>query len=105
MNAITQILIIDAEPKIPDNCKQILTDQGFTVQESLGGLEVLEYLAQNNFDLILLDIGGKVRAERAWRMHVLREHQTLQNQRNPNWGQADQKIYVQLLNLYLIKRC
>lgn len=58
MNAITQILIIDAEPKIPDNCKQILTDQGFTVQDSLGGLEVLEYLAQNNFDLILLDIGA-----------------------------------------------
>ena len=58
MNAVPKILIIDAEPRIPDNCKQMLTDHGFTVQVGLAGSEALEYLAQDNFDLVLLDVSA-----------------------------------------------
>jgi two-component system NtrC family sensor kinase len=58
MNATLKILILDAEPKIPHNCKQALTDQGFIVQVGLDGSEALEYLTRNNFDLILLDVGA-----------------------------------------------
>lgn len=58
MNAIPKILIIDAEPKIPDNCRQVLSDHGFTVHVGLGGSEALEYLTRNHFDLILLDVGA-----------------------------------------------
>lgn len=58
MNAIAKILIIDAEPKIPHDCKQVLTDQGFAVQVGLDGSEALEYLTRNNLDLILLDVGA-----------------------------------------------
>ncbi len=58
MNAVPKILIIDAEPRIPDNCKQMLTDHGFTVQVGLAGSEALEYLAQDNFDLVFLDVSA-----------------------------------------------
>ena len=57
MTASSKILIIDVEPKFPDNYKQMLTDQGFTVQVGLEGPETLKYLGQDTFDLVLLDVG------------------------------------------------
>jgi two-component system NtrC family sensor kinase len=58
MNEVPKILIIDAEPRIPDICKQMLTDRGFTVQVGLAGSEAMECLAQDKFDLVLLDVSA-----------------------------------------------
>jgi signal transduction histidine kinase/DNA-binding response OmpR family regulator len=57
MNDLPKILIIDAEPMIPDGFEQLLMDLGYTVHICHDGFNIMEYLEKDNFDLLLLDLG------------------------------------------------
>ena len=54
MNA--KILVIDDEPAICSGCKMILDEQGYFVDVASSGLQGLEKLCRDTFDLVLLDI-------------------------------------------------
>ena len=50
------ILIIDDEPFILDIFSQFLSDEGYDIQAAESNDVAMEYLQQNVFDLILLDV-------------------------------------------------
>lgn len=50
------ILIIDDEPAIRKALKEILTFEGFEIQEASDGVEGLKKLKENDFDCVLCDI-------------------------------------------------
>jgi len=52
----TKILIIDDEPAICSGCKMILDEQGYFLDVASSGLQGLEKLRKDTFDLVLLDI-------------------------------------------------
>lgn len=51
-----RILIVDDEDDIVNLVRLILEDAGFEVHATANGLEALEKLQSENFDLVLLDI-------------------------------------------------
>ncbi len=51
-----RILVIDDEPGIREGCKRALTPQGFTVEVACDGIEGLEKIKADGYDVILLDI-------------------------------------------------
>ncbi len=51
-----RILVIDDEPGIREGCKRALTPQGFIVDVAQNGLEGLEKIKADGYDVILLDI-------------------------------------------------
>jgi len=55
-NSKAKILVVDDTPKNIQLVAQILTREGFTVDFALNGLAALEHVANNAYDLILLDI-------------------------------------------------
>lgn len=51
-----KILIIDDDKEICDELKEILEDEGYSVEISLDGLEGFEMIEKNDYDIILQDI-------------------------------------------------
>jgi PAS domain S-box-containing protein len=51
-----KILIVDDEPRMCDSLKVLLSNEGYEVQTGYSGQEALQWLAKNDFDLVLLDI-------------------------------------------------
>ena len=52
----SKILIVDDEPLLCDSIKSLLCAQGYGVRTCNSGIEGLEFLTTNEFDLVLLDI-------------------------------------------------
>lgn len=53
---MTKILIVEDDKGIVENLTEFLTNEGFAVTAANGQREALEFIAQENFDLVLLDI-------------------------------------------------
>ncbi len=51
-----KILVVDDEEIVCVSCERILTEEGYEVQTRLSGKEALELLAQEPFDLAILDL-------------------------------------------------
>lgn len=51
-----RILVVDDYPMNRDLLKRILTEPDFSVDEAKDGLEALQKLSQENFDVLLLDV-------------------------------------------------
>jgi len=51
-----RILIVDDEPRMCDSLKSLLSDHGYEIDTSHSGKNALEYLAKNDFDLVILDL-------------------------------------------------
>ena len=51
-----RILVVDDDENILNLERTILEQRGFEVTAALGGEQALELLAQNSFDLVLLDV-------------------------------------------------
>jgi len=51
-----RVLVVDDEAMNRDLLKKILTKEGFYVLEAANGKEALDLLAQDNIDLILMDL-------------------------------------------------
>ena len=51
-----RILIADDEEGIRDMVKEYVSLEGFTVDEAADGVEALELIAKNDYDLLLLDV-------------------------------------------------
>lgn len=58
MKDLPKILIIDAEPMIPDGFEQLLKDLEYNIYVGNDGLNILEYIEKENFDVLLLDLGA-----------------------------------------------
>ncbi len=56
MSYTPRILIVDDEPRLCDSLKTLLSDQGYEIDTSHSGKNALEYLAKNDFDLVILDM-------------------------------------------------
>ncbi len=56
MSGLGRILIIDDNPKNIQLLGNILNDSGFEIEIALGGHEALEWVKEEMFDLILLDV-------------------------------------------------
>jgi signal transduction histidine kinase len=56
MSYIPKILIVDDEPRLCSSLKALLSHQGYEAYISTGGKQAMESLAENGFDLVLLDI-------------------------------------------------
>jgi PAS domain S-box-containing protein len=56
MSYAPRILIVDDEPRMCDSLKTLLSDQGYEIHTSHSGKNALEYLAKNDFDLVILDM-------------------------------------------------
>ncbi|MDW7675213.1 MAG: response regulator, partial [Bacillota bacterium] len=52
----TKILIVDDEARMRDLIKMYLLKEGYQVIEASNGKEALDKMANNNFDLVILDI-------------------------------------------------
>ncbi|MFC1556513.1 response regulator [candidate division KSB1 bacterium] len=50
------VLVVDDEIHICNNCKKILTEEGFSVTTALSGRECLRLIDHLTFDIILLDL-------------------------------------------------
>ena len=48
------ILVIDDEPRIRDACRMVLTSMGMTVDTASDGLEGLDKIEENHYDMLLL---------------------------------------------------
>lgn len=53
---MTKILIVEDDKGIVENLTEFLTNEGFAVTAANGQRKALEFIAQENFDLVLLDI-------------------------------------------------
>ncbi|MDD9301269.1 MAG: sigma-54-dependent Fis family transcriptional regulator [Desulfobacter sp.] len=51
-----KILVVDDEPNICNGCQLVLSEEGYEADISLSGLDALEKISNNCFDIILLDI-------------------------------------------------
>jgi two-component system phosphate regulon sensor histidine kinase PhoR len=51
-----KILVVDDEMRIREGCREILTEEGFEVSSAESGEKGLEMIAQEHFDIILLDL-------------------------------------------------
>ncbi len=56
MSYTPKILIVDDEPRLCSSLKTLLNHQGYEAHTSTGGKQAMESLAENGFDLVLLDI-------------------------------------------------
>nr|HDN00362.1 response regulator [Deltaproteobacteria bacterium] len=56
MLAASKILIVDDEPRMCESLKILLNNNGYEVHTSNDGHEAIKCLAENDFDLVLLDI-------------------------------------------------
>jgi signal transduction histidine kinase len=56
MSYTPKILIVDDEPRLCSSLKTLLNHQGYEAHTSTGGKQAMESLAENRFDLVLLDI-------------------------------------------------
>ena len=56
MSHTDSILIVDDDPRFCDSLKVLLSNQGYQIQTSNSGKEAVEYLANNSYDLVLLDV-------------------------------------------------
>jgi signal transduction histidine kinase len=56
MSYTPKILIVDDEPRLCSSLKALLSHQGYEAHTSTGGKQAMESLAENGFDLVLLDI-------------------------------------------------
>jgi CheY-like chemotaxis protein len=54
--ARAKVLVVDDDPDIRLTLRQVLRDEGFTVLEAKNGLEALESVAEDNPDVVLLDL-------------------------------------------------
>jgi response regulator RpfG family c-di-GMP phosphodiesterase len=52
---VHQVLIVDDEPFIRQFCRYALQDEGLECMEATNGLEALDLLSRQHFDLVLLD--------------------------------------------------
>src|ERR1700723_2629275 len=52
----TTVLVVDDDPDIRLTLRQILREEGFRVREARDGLEALERIADEEPDLVLLDL-------------------------------------------------
>ena len=57
MSYTPKILVVDDDPTICYVMEQTLSPDGYEVKSGSSGREALEFLAENTFDLVLLDIG------------------------------------------------
>lgn len=51
-----RILIVEDEPSIGQICKRVLNNEGFEVDIVVNGVEAQKKLAENHYDLCLIDI-------------------------------------------------
>jgi DNA-binding NtrC family response regulator len=51
-----RILVIDDEAIVCRNCKRMLADEGYEVETTVSGLEALEILKREDFDIVLVDL-------------------------------------------------
>ncbi|KPK14295.1 MAG: hypothetical protein AMK69_29175, partial [Nitrospira bacterium SG8_3] len=56
MSYTPKILIVDDEPHLCSSLKTLLSHQGYEAHTSTCGKQAMESLAENGFDLVLLDI-------------------------------------------------
>jgi signal transduction histidine kinase len=56
MSYTPKILVVDDEPRLCSSLKTLLNHQGYEAHTSTGGEQAMESLAENGFDLVLLDI-------------------------------------------------
>lgn len=56
MRIVPKILIVDDKQRMCESLKTILNHHGYDVFISNSGEKALEYLSENEFDLVLLDI-------------------------------------------------
>jgi len=56
MSYTPRILIVDDEPRLCDSLKTLLSHHGYEARTNTSGQEALQSLAENRFDLVLLDI-------------------------------------------------
>lgn len=50
------ILVIDDEPRIRDACRMVLTSMGFSVETAQDGVEGLNLIEDQHYDILLLDL-------------------------------------------------
>ncbi|MHB1325739.1 MAG: response regulator [Thermoleophilia bacterium] len=50
------VLVVDDEAVIRDVCKQILTNEGYSVTTAASGKEALRLVSENDFDAVVTDI-------------------------------------------------
>ena len=56
MSKNPEILVVDDEPDVRDALKTFLRNHGYRVMVAQSGEEAVKLLAENNFDLIMLDV-------------------------------------------------
>jgi len=56
MTAAKSILVVDDEPELREMVEEYLTEQGYRVMTADGGVAMRKLLAEQTFDLVLLDI-------------------------------------------------
>ena len=56
MSDAPKVLIVDDEPRLCSSLKSLLSHQGYEAHTSTGGKQAMESLAENGFDLVLLDV-------------------------------------------------
>jgi len=56
MPQTAKILVVDDEPAVLEVIQKILLDRGYTVDVAANGLEALQLLEQNSYDLMLSDV-------------------------------------------------
>ncbi len=52
----SKILIVDDEPRLCDGIKTLLCTQGYKIETCNNGNDALNFLIENEFDLVLLDV-------------------------------------------------
>jgi DNA-binding response OmpR family regulator len=57
MTALSRLLVVDDDVGVLDLLRRYFTGQGFTVDTAANGAEMRDALAQDAFDLVLLDLG------------------------------------------------
>ena len=56
MSDQSRILIVDDEESMRDGCRQVLAPEGFVLKEASSGVEALEAIRRESFDLVVLDL-------------------------------------------------
>ena len=56
MSDQARILIVDDEESMRDGCRQVLAPEGFVLKEASSGVEALEAIRRESFDLVVLDL-------------------------------------------------
>jgi putative nucleotidyltransferase with HDIG domain len=55
-NSPTRLLVVEDDPTVRDFCVRLLRMNGYQVQSATNGLEALERLAENHYDLVFTDL-------------------------------------------------